>query len=234
MVGETCIPKNMVCPLTKAVMEDPVSTIHGETFSRRAIRHWLDTGNDTSPVTGEKLLREGKIDTSLAPNYDLRKGILEWRASQKGFDSGISLHELRIDMEEVDNVTDAQQQKLCPLYVSAPERLKIKACMDKDRQKSVYRGVWGMHGIRILHMHKERCETEVTVFQSLNQHANIATVIGMAVDGKDGSQHFITELPPLGSMDKFLEGSKRSLVSKGEVHVRYVMLQVVSQVRIPF
>jgi hypothetical protein len=44
-------------------MEDPVSTMDGQTYERAAITEWLEN-NDTSPSTGEIL-----SDKSLIPNY---------------------------------------------------------------------------------------------------------------------------------------------------------------------
>lgn len=60
------------------VMSDPVMTIDGNTYSRSSIAQWLSE-HDTSPLTNELLLRDGRLDKSLRPNYALKQAIDEWR-----------------------------------------------------------------------------------------------------------------------------------------------------------
>mmetsp|Transcript_2058 Transcript_2058/g.2735 ORF Transcript_2058/g.2735 Transcript_2058/m.2735 type:complete len:313 (+) Transcript_2058:46-984(+) len=63
---------SFMCPITQFLMEDPVSTMDGQTYERDAITEWLKT-NDTSPNTGEFLK-----DKSLIPNYGLKRAIAEF------------------------------------------------------------------------------------------------------------------------------------------------------------
>jgi hypothetical protein len=58
-------------------MEDPVSTMDGQTYERAAITEWLEN-NDTSPSTGEIL-----SDKSLIPNYGLKNAIAEFNEDPK-------------------------------------------------------------------------------------------------------------------------------------------------------
>lgn len=46
----------LVCPITGEYMRDPVVSIDGYTYERQAIIHWLQSGNETSPMTREKIL----------------------------------------------------------------------------------------------------------------------------------------------------------------------------------
>ncbi|WZZ66799.1 hypothetical protein YC2023_078169 [Brassica napus] len=55
------------------VMEDPQVAADGFTYEGEAIRCWLDSGHETSPMTNKRL-----IHTSLVPNLALRSAIQEW------------------------------------------------------------------------------------------------------------------------------------------------------------
>ena len=56
------------------VMEDPYIAADGFTYEEEAIRGWLNSGHDTSPMTNLKL-----DHTDLVPNYALHNAILEWQ-----------------------------------------------------------------------------------------------------------------------------------------------------------
>ena len=58
-----------VCPITAEIMTDPVCTLDGFTYERKAITEWLRT-KDTSPFTGTTL--ESK---KVIPNHSLRSMI---------------------------------------------------------------------------------------------------------------------------------------------------------------
>ncbi|KAL0807240.1 PREDICTED: putative U-box domain-containing protein 42 isoform X1 [Brassica oleracea var. oleracea] len=66
-----------ICPLTKEVMEDPVTTETGVTCERQAVTEWFDKFGDSDeiscPVTGQKLT------TGLSPNLVLKTIIGEWK-----------------------------------------------------------------------------------------------------------------------------------------------------------
>ena len=49
------VPSHYLCPITHEIMEDPVTVASGHTFERKAIVGWFNDGNDTNPVTGQKL-----------------------------------------------------------------------------------------------------------------------------------------------------------------------------------
>ena len=55
-----------VCPITAEIMTDPVCTLDGFTYERKAITEWLRT-NDTSPATGARLESKNVI-----PNITVR------------------------------------------------------------------------------------------------------------------------------------------------------------------
>ncbi|KAK7391355.1 hypothetical protein VNO78_19770 [Psophocarpus tetragonolobus] len=68
------VPSHFVCPIVQEVMEDPYIAADGFTYEAEAIRGWLHSGHDTSPMTNLKL-----DHTDLVPNYALHNAILEWQ-----------------------------------------------------------------------------------------------------------------------------------------------------------
>jgi hypothetical protein len=86
-----------MCPLTKQVMQDPVTIETGQTFEREAILKWFrecrDNGRKpTCPLTQRELR-----STDITPSIALRNVIDEWRARndekelEKAF-TALSLH----------------------------------------------------------------------------------------------------------------------------------------------
>ncbi|KAK3004753.1 hypothetical protein RJ639_018398, partial [Escallonia herrerae] len=71
---ERCqIPPYFVCPIFLEVMQDPVVAADGFTYEAEALKGWLDSGHDTSPMTNLKL-----ANSNLLPNHALRSAIQEW------------------------------------------------------------------------------------------------------------------------------------------------------------
>ncbi|XVF53582.1 hypothetical protein PTKIN_Ptkin05aG0109800 [Pterospermum kingtungense] len=68
------IPSHFVCPVFQEVMKDPLIAADGFTYEADAIRGWLQSGHDTSPMTNLKLEH-----CKLVPNYALHQAILEWQ-----------------------------------------------------------------------------------------------------------------------------------------------------------
>lgn len=54
-------------------MQDPVVAADGFTYEAEALKGWLDSGHDTSPMTNLKLTH-----CNLVPNHALRSAIQEW------------------------------------------------------------------------------------------------------------------------------------------------------------
>ena len=67
--GAAAVVSSFVCPITQAVMEDPVMTADGHTYERAAIEQWLASHN-TSPLTGLPLPTH-----ELVPNEQLARQI---------------------------------------------------------------------------------------------------------------------------------------------------------------
>ncbi|XP_010508094.1 PREDICTED: U-box domain-containing protein 33 [Camelina sativa] len=66
-------PPYFICPIFQEVMQDPHVAADGFTYEAEAIRAWLDSEHDTSPMTNVKLSH-----TSLIANHALRSAIQEW------------------------------------------------------------------------------------------------------------------------------------------------------------
>lgn len=54
-------------------MQDPVVAADGYTYEAEAIKGWLESGNDKSPMTDQKL-----TNNVLVPNHVLRSAIQDW------------------------------------------------------------------------------------------------------------------------------------------------------------
>ncbi|XP_040376895.1 U-box domain-containing protein 33-like isoform X1 [Oryza brachyantha] len=67
-------PSYFLCPILKEVMRDPQIAGDGFSYEAEAIREWLRSGHDTSPMTNLRLPRG-----ELVPNRPLRDAIHEWR-----------------------------------------------------------------------------------------------------------------------------------------------------------
>ena len=80
VLPEVKVPPIVLCPITRCIMVDPVTTCDQQTYEREAIEHWLST-HDTGPLTNEKLANKTlsgnlfarqMIDGFLAANPQLR------------------------------------------------------------------------------------------------------------------------------------------------------------------
>ncbi|KAA8516058.1 hypothetical protein F0562_019237 [Nyssa sinensis] len=67
------IPAYFVCPIFQEILQDPHVAADGFTYEAEALRGWLDSGHDTSPMTNLKLAH-----CNLVPNHTLRSAIQEW------------------------------------------------------------------------------------------------------------------------------------------------------------
>ncbi|KAM2280342.1 hypothetical protein ACFX1S_041075 [Malus domestica] len=66
-------PSYFICPIFQEVMQDPHVAADGFTYEAEALKGWLDSGHDTSPMTNLKLEHK-----NLVPNHALRSAIQEW------------------------------------------------------------------------------------------------------------------------------------------------------------
>lgn len=59
-------------------MEDPHMAADGYTYEGEALRGWLSSGHNTSPMTNLELRH-----LNLIPNYSLRSAIIEWKERER-------------------------------------------------------------------------------------------------------------------------------------------------------
>ncbi|CAN6288859.1 unnamed protein product [Urochloa humidicola] len=71
-------PSCFLCPISQVVMRDPQVAADGFTYEADALRRWLDSGHDTSPVTNKTLSNSDTI-----PNHALRSAIQEYLRQNK-------------------------------------------------------------------------------------------------------------------------------------------------------
>ncbi|PWA92227.1 U-box domain-containing protein kinase family protein [Artemisia annua] len=71
--GQCQIPHYFICPIFQEIMQDPMVAADGFTYEGEALRGWLDSGNNTSPMTNLEL-----ANSNLVPNHALRSAIQEW------------------------------------------------------------------------------------------------------------------------------------------------------------
>ncbi|KAK1558734.1 hypothetical protein Q3G72_006009 [Acer saccharum] len=66
-------PSYFICPILLEVMQDPVVAADGYTYEAEAMKGWLESGHDTSPMTNLRLPHH-----QVVPNHSLRSAIQEW------------------------------------------------------------------------------------------------------------------------------------------------------------
>lgn len=104
------IPKDFLCPILHEVMDDPVITMDGQTYERRAITHWFAMGRTTSPSTGADLPA-----TMLVANVALRNSIQSFMASRPDLrfePPKMSLEDVKVAVEALEAESAGKRQGL--------------------------------------------------------------------------------------------------------------------------
>ena len=105
-------PTEMVCPLTKELMKDPVMSRYGTNFEREAILDWLGEGNEFCPVTGKPL----------RPSCLVSNKALEWKIRcwlhEHGREAPPEHHAPELDDSFRCLLAVTPQQYICPLTKS--------------------------------------------------------------------------------------------------------------------
>ncbi|KAL5568815.1 hypothetical protein UlMin_025390 [Ulmus minor] len=66
-------PHEFRCPISLELMKDPVIVASGHTYDRYSIAQWIDSGHQTCPKSGQRL-----IHMALIPNYALKSLMEQW------------------------------------------------------------------------------------------------------------------------------------------------------------
>jgi energy-coupling factor transporter ATP-binding protein EcfA2 len=75
-------PHEMICPITRSVMQDPVVAADGYSYEKAAIQEWFRYPGGRSPRTGLPL-----DNINLIPNFALKMMIREWTPKTQGVQS---------------------------------------------------------------------------------------------------------------------------------------------------
>ncbi|KAM1054112.1 hypothetical protein FF1_001539 [Malus domestica] len=67
------VPDEFRCPISLDLIRDPVIVASGHTYDRNSIAQWINSGHQTCPKSGQKL-----IHMALIPNYALRSLMQQW------------------------------------------------------------------------------------------------------------------------------------------------------------
>ncbi|KAJ7980863.1 putative Receptor protein kinase [Quillaja saponaria] len=70
---ERPVPPFFLCPILQEIMHDPQVAADGFTYEGEAMRGWLESGHETSPMTNLRLTH-----LHLTPNHALRLAIQDW------------------------------------------------------------------------------------------------------------------------------------------------------------
>ncbi|KAG6712747.1 putative U-box domain-containing protein 42 isoform X2 [Carya illinoinensis] len=89
------------CPLTKKIIDDPVTTETGVTYERKAITEWLEKFKNSEeifcPITGHKL-----VTRDLVTNIALKSTIDEWR--ERNEEATIKVSQAALSLASSDNM----------------------------------------------------------------------------------------------------------------------------------
>jgi serine/threonine protein kinase len=67
------VPSHFICPIFQEIMLNPVVAADGYTYEAEALKGWMESGNDKSPITNANL----SVSNTL-PNRALRSAIQAW------------------------------------------------------------------------------------------------------------------------------------------------------------
>ncbi|KAL4194038.1 hypothetical protein AMTRI_Chr05g57220 [Amborella trichopoda] len=102
-------PKDFVCPITTQIFIDPVTLETGQTYERKAIQEWLDRGNNTCPITRQKLSSIVLPKT----NYVLKRLIASWIEQFPGSKTRLENKKAVMDMQKGENsITDLPENEV--------------------------------------------------------------------------------------------------------------------------
>jgi hypothetical protein len=119
---EIMIPTHFRCPISLDLMKDPVTLCTGITYDRESIEKWIDSGNQTCPVTNQLLTSFEQI-----PNHSIRKMIQDWCVNNRS--NGIE----RIPTPRVP-VSPYEISEICSRIAVATRCGDYKRCLELVRK----------------------------------------------------------------------------------------------------
>lgn len=130
--AEMGIPHLFRCPISLDLLTDPVTLSTGQTYDRSSIEKWLNLGNQTCPVTMQKLQ-----DSSMVPNHTLRHLIDQWLQTghqtnnnhNRIIDPDPSIVALKHNLESHVSTLGIKIQTLETIQVLSDELPSRKSCL---------------------------------------------------------------------------------------------------------
>eukprot|EP00930_Biecheleria_cincta_P063472 TRINITY_DN4900_c1_g1_i1.p1 TRINITY_DN4900_c1_g1~~TRINITY_DN4900_c1_g1_i1.p1 ORF type:complete len:1840 (+),score=271.72 TRINITY_DN4900_c1_g1_i1:43-5562(+) len=121
-------PHEFRCPITQALIEDPVVCLDGHTYERQAIEHWVSLGHASSPLTGVSIRGFGQ---HIVPNYALGKQIAAWREAHPTKADTAKASKVRADFQIFIKTLTGKT-----ITVDVSERSSIQEVKQKVEQKT--------------------------------------------------------------------------------------------------
>ncbi|KAK4278051.1 hypothetical protein QN277_015950 [Acacia crassicarpa] len=115
---EPVIPTHFRCPVSLELMKDPVTLCTGITYDRDSIERWIESGNNTCPVTKQVL-----STTNMIPNHAIRRMIQDWCVENQSH--GIE----RIPTPRIP-VASYEVSETCSRIVAATRNGDVKKCQE--------------------------------------------------------------------------------------------------------
>ncbi|CAN8304604.1 unnamed protein product [Cochlearia groenlandica] len=100
--GVDYIYEAFICPLTKEVMDDPVTLENGRTFEREAIEKWFKECKDSGKPPSCPLTSQELSSADVSPSIALRNTIQEWKSRNDAAKLDIARQSLFLGNSETD------------------------------------------------------------------------------------------------------------------------------------
>eukprot|EP01125_Pyxidicula_operculata_P002073 TRINITY_DN12025_c0_g1_i1.p1 TRINITY_DN12025_c0_g1~~TRINITY_DN12025_c0_g1_i1.p1 ORF type:complete len:813 (-),score=221.78 TRINITY_DN12025_c0_g1_i1:118-2556(-) len=180
------IPEAFFCPITRALMVDPVMDPEGNTYERNAIEEWL-TKNKVSPITRTPLQQ-----SDLIPNRALKASIDQVRLNAKGVElDPLNIpQQLGVEMEIVDDasivprLSVTTKENMANISVVPPRKTKRVPCnvccvvdvsgsMGSEATLKDNKGNTEYYGLSVLDVVKHAVKS---IIENLNPEDNLSIV----------------------------------------------------------
>ncbi|CAL0317624.1 unnamed protein product [Lupinus luteus] len=103
------IPDEFRCPISLDLMKDPVIVSSGHTYDRISIAQWINSGHNTCPKSGQRL-----IHTALIPNYALKSLVQQWC-----YENNVQVNEPAISHSEGNKSSKMNSKEIAVDHISA-------------------------------------------------------------------------------------------------------------------
>ncbi|XP_077246908.1 U-box domain-containing protein 44-like isoform X3 [Tasmannia lanceolata] len=199
---------SFVCPLTKQVMQDPVTIENGQSYEREAIEKWFKECKESGRKPICPLTLKELRSTDLNPSIAIRNTIEEWSArnevaqldiARKSLSPGSSENEILPALKYIQHICQKSRSnkhvvrnaELIPMIVDALKRsssrvrckaletLRILAEDDNDNKEAMAEGDIVRTIVKFLsHEHSQEREEAVSLLYELSKYDSLCEKIG--------------------------------------------------------